>query len=190
MKTIKSYITHGNKMIKGLKRLVWGVFCCMVIGSTMGCNSNSRADYLAKSNRSDEAQAEATKQAIIDALEAKDAKGLKILFSKYAVENTVNLDEKIEELIAFYPGCNSGFKGMYNTHEASDYGVQTKVLNGTYEVTNDNQVYYLNFTIQCRNDEEPDKVGLHLIEVMTDEAMPEGFKWKDEEDAPGVYVLE
>ena len=90
----------------------------------------------------------------------------------------------------FYPGCNGGFDGMYDTHETTNYGVQTKVLNGTYTVLNNNQKYYLNFTIQLRNDEEPEKIGLHLIQVMTPEAKPQGFKWKDEEDAPGVYVLE
>ena len=190
MKKIKSYIIRGRKIAKNLKKVVWGVSCCILIGSTMGCNSGSRVGYLAKSNRSDEAQAEATRQSIIDALEAKDAEGLKALFSKYAIDNAVNLDDKIEELIAFYPGCNGGFKGTYNTHEGSDYGVQTKVLNGTYTVINDDKKYRLHFTIQLRNDKEPDKVGLHLVEVMTDEAKPEGFKWKDEEDAPGVYILE
>ena len=190
MKIIKSYIIHGKKMVKTLKKVVWGVSCCILIGSTMGCNSSSRVEYLEKSNYSDEAQAEATRQSIIDALEAKDAEGLKALFSKYAIDNAVNLDEKIEELIAFYPGCNGGFDGTYNTHEGSDRGVQTKVLNGTYTVINDGQEYYLNFTIQRRNDKEPDKVGLHLVEVITEDTMPEGFKWKDEEDAPGVYVLE
>ena len=68
--------------------------------------------------------------------------------------------------------------------------MQTKVLNATYTVTNDNQKYYLIFTIQLRNDEEPEKIGLHLIEVMTEEAMPEGFKCKNQKSAPGIYVLE
>ena len=48
----------------------------------------------------------------------------------------------------------------------------------------------MGFILQIRNDEEPEKVGVYLIEVMTPEAKPQGFKWKDEEDAPGVYVLE
>ena len=112
------------------------------------------------------------------------------MFSQYALENAEDLDGKIEELMDFYPGCNGGFDGMYHTHESTDYGVQTKVLNATYTVTNDNQEYYLIFTVQLRNDEEPDKVGLHLIEVITEEVMPEGFKFKNHKSAPGIYVLE
>ena len=161
-----------------------------MVGSIMGCNFRSRLDYLAESNRTDDEQSEATRQSIIDALEAQDAQGLKALFSKYALENAEDLDEKIEELMDFYPGCNGGFDGGCSTLEGTDYGVRTKVLNGTYTVTNDNQEYYLIFTIQIRNDEEPEKVGLHLIEVVTEETMPEGFKFKNQKDAPGIYVLE
>lgn len=180
----------GKNMIKRLRKVVLIISYCILIGSMTGCHFSSREDYLARSNRSDNEQAEETRQSIIDVLEAQDAEGLKALFSKYALENVEDLDEKIEELIAFYPGCNGGFDGMYDTHESTNYGVQTKVLNGTYTVINNDQKYSLNFTIQLRNDEEPEKIGLHLIEVMTEEAMPEGFKCKDEEDAPGIYVLE
>ena len=87
-------------------------------------------------------------------------------------------------------GCNGGLEGGCSTLEGSNYGGKTKVLNEIYTVTNDNQEYYLIFTIQLRNDEEPDKVGLHLIEVITEEVMPEGFKFKNHKSAPGIYVLE
>ena len=181
---------NNKRMISVLKGLALSISCCILIGSMAGCQFSSRADYLARTSRSDDEQSEATKQSIINALETRDTQGLKAMFSQYALENAEDLDEKIQELIDFYPGCNGGFNGGCSTLEGTDYGVRTKVLNGTYTVTNDNEEYYLIFTIQLRNDEEPDKVGLHLIEVMTEEAMPEGFKCKDEDDAPGVYVLE
>lgn len=50
--------------------------------------------------------------------------------------------------------------------------------------------YELRITSYIENDKEPEKTGLYMIEVMTEEAKPEGFKWRDEEDAPGIYVLE
>lgn len=31
---------------------------------------------------------------------------------------------------------------------------------------------------------------MYSIQVMTEAAEPDGFKWRDEENAPGVYVLE
>ena len=175
---------------KGIRRtlriLILGVGVCIISIGVIGCNFSSRANYLAESNRSDNEQSEKTRQSIIDALEAQEAESLKALFSKYALENAEGLDE----LMDFYPGCNGGFDGMYDTHETTNYGVQTKVLNGTYIVTNDNQEYDLIFTVQLRNDEETEKIGLHLIEVMTEEAMPEVFKCKNQKSAQGVYVLE
>ncbi|QEH69888.1 DUF5104 domain-containing protein [Cellulosilyticum sp. WCF-2] len=190
MKKIKWHIISGKNIIRNVKLIILGTGVCVMVGSIMGCNFRSRLDYLAESNRTDDEQSEATRQSIIDALEAQDAQGLKALFSKYALENAEDLDEKIEELMDFYPGCNGGFDGGCSTLEGTDYGVRTKVLNGTYTVTNDNQEYYLIFTIQIRNDEEPEKVGLHLIEVVTEETMPEGFKFKNQKDTPGIYVLE
>ena len=181
---------NSKGLSRMLRALVLGISCCILIASMMGCQFSSRVEYLAKTNQSDKEQADATMQAIIDALEAKDADGLKVLFSQYAIENTENLDEKIEELMDFYPGCSDGFEGNNSTREGSDYGVKTKVLNGIYTLSNNGQSYRMGFTLQIRNDKELDKVGLYIIEVMTPEAKPEGFKWKDEEDAPGVYVLE
>lgn len=71
-----------------------------------------------------------------------------------------------------------------------NYGDIRLTLLGTYTVTNDNQEYQIRFVMLPQNDEEPDKIGLYLIEVMTENAKPEGFKWKNEKDAPGIYVLE
>ncbi len=190
MKKTKWHIISGKNTIKNFKKMVLGIGICIMFMSMSGCNFGSRLEYLEKTNRSEQEQADTKAKSITDALEAKDAESLKALFSTYAIENAKDLDEKIEELIEFYPGCNGGFEGGCSSRESSDYGVKTKVLNGVYTVTNDNQSYYLIFTIQSRNDKEPEKTGLHLIEVMTEEAMPEGFKWKNQKNDPGVYVLE
>ena len=40
------------------------------------------------------------------------------------------------------------------------------------------------------DEKEPDKEGLYLVEVMTEDAEPEDFKWRNEDDAPGIYVLD
>ena len=181
---------NSKGMSRMLRALVLGISCCILIASMMGCQFSSRAEYLAKTNQSDKEQADATMQAIIDALEEQNSESLKTLFSQYAIENTENLDEKIEELMDFYPGCSDGFEGSYNTQEINNYGVKIQVLNGIYTVSNNEETYRVGFTLQVRNDKEPDKVGLYLIEVMTPEARPEGFKWKGINHDPGIYVLE
>ncbi len=156
----------------------------------VGCEFKEREDYLTRVERSENEQSDAMMQSVIDTLEAQDAEALKSLFSPYALEHAENLDEKIEELIDFYPGSEGGFKGSYFLSKRTHYGVITLTLIGTYTVTNDNKEYKMCLVTCPQDDEEPDKIGLYLIQVMTEEAEPEGFKWKNEDSIPGIYVLE
>lgn len=50
--------------------------------------------------------------------------------------------------------------------------------------------YEIMHTILLREDTEPDKIGLYSIQVMESEEWPEGLKWREENDDPGVFVLE
>lgn len=42
--------------------------------------------------------------------------------------------------------------------------------------------------MQPQNDEEPEKTGLHLIEIIKKDSIPEGFKPKSIDAKPGIYV--
>lgn len=190
MKIRKKSVMGGKKIVKGLRCIVLGMTCCMLAGSVSGCGMAGREDYLAETNRSEKEQANGLMQSVLDALEAGDAAALKELFSDYALENADDLDGKIAELMDFYPGCNGGYEGNVPTHVTSDYGKKVYVIMPEYTVTNDDETYQMSLIAQIENDVCPEKVGLYIIEVMTGEAEPEGFKWKDEEDAPGIYVLE
>lgn len=66
----------------------------------------------------------------------------------------------------------------------------TYVLTPKYHITHEGQTYDMFLTMYIENDTQPERIGLHSIQVMTEDAKPEGFKWRDEEDAPGIYVLE
>lgn len=186
MKKIMLHTINGKK----IKKIVMITLCCGLMVNVIGCTHKNRERYLEKSVKANKEQADAVIQSILNALDSQDSKIMKDLFSTYALEHAEDLDERIEELMEFYPGCNGGFEGSYNTHESNDYGVKTWVLNGTYTISMDTKEYQIRFTTQLRNDKEPEKIGLYLIEVMTEDAKPEGFKWKSEKDAPGIYILE
>lgn len=182
MKKIWSHIISGKK-----KKVVLLVSCMIAI-EISGCHYQSKGEYMASVIREEQDMADEMMQSIMDALETKDAEALKELFSPYALEHAENLDEKIEELMKFYPGSNEGYEGNCSSMGGKHYS--RLILYGTYDVMNDGQEYEVRFITMQHNDEEPDKVGLYLIEVMTEEAEPEGFKWRNEEDEPGIYVLE
>ena len=90
----------------------------------------------------------------------------------------------------FYPGCNGGYDITVTTHRSSNYGEIEYLIYPKYKITNDDKKYQMRLTVYVENDTDRDKEGLYMIQVMADEAWPDGFKWKDEEDNPGIYVLE
>ncbi len=183
MRKIWLRIISGKK--KNIALMLGGII--VMIGLS-GCHYKSRGEYMADAVRKDYEQADMMMQSIMETLEAQDANALKELFSPYALKHTENLEEKIEELIEFYPGSDEGFEGDCSAKGGQHYGEW--IINGIYTVMSDSQEYEIRFITMPKNDEEPDKVGLYLIEVMTEEAKPEGFKWRNEEDEPGIYVLE
>lgn len=75
-----------------------------------------------------EEEADKMMKSIMEALEKEDKDALKELFSDYALENAETLDENIDELINFFPGCEDGYKGNVSTHRTSDYGEITNVI--------------------------------------------------------------
>ncbi len=190
MKKIWLPFIGGRKRKVSRKKNVSVMLMCLVVLSLSGCTYKSRGDYLAKVARDEDKQSDEMMNSIVDALETQDAEALKNLFSTYALEHAEDLDEKIEEIIDFFLGSNGGYEGNCISERKANYGDITLILTGTYTVTNERQEYMVNFITMPQNDEEPDKEGLYLIEVMTEEAEPEGFKWRNEDDEPGIYVLE
>ncbi len=188
MKKIWLRIISGKRLYKKKRKVTLLLIGYVLIFSLSGCNPESAGEYRARVIRDEQNMADEMMQAIIDALEEQDVKAMKEMFSTYAIEHAENLDEKIAKIMEFYPGSNEGYEGNCSSMGGKYYS--RLILYGTYDVMNDGQVYEIRFITMPHNDEEPDKVGLYLIEVMTEEAKPEGFKWKNEEDEPGIYVLE
>ena len=141
-------------------------------------------------SREEQEAADQTVQELFKALEAGDEKAIRELFSPYARENAADLDEKIRELIAYYPGANGGYTGNSVSTESKRGKQYLHVLDITLTVTNDGQEYQINICLQMKNDFEPSKKGVHSIEIIREEEKSENFKWKEKEDAPGVYVAE
>ena len=186
MKKIKQRIMFGN----GIRKILFLVgISCTLFGSIAGCGT-TKGEYLAKKAEPKHEKSKELFEIITAALEVEDSEAIKTLFSPYALENSENLEEKIQELIEFYPGRNGGYEVWYRTHETTNRGVKECVVAAIFEITNDDEIYRMRITTYTENDVDQDKEGVYMIQVMTKEAEPEGFKWKTETSAPGVYVLE
>lgn len=183
MKKIWSHI------ISGKKNWMLILLGCVLAVQLLGCSPQTASEYRAKVLREDADKSEDMKKSIIDALDKQDAEALKGLFSEYALENAEDLDEKIEELMEFYSGSDEAIEGGMRSSEGGKY-YEDWILNSVYTLKKNGQEYELRIVTIPMDKKEPDKVGLYLIEVMTEEAKPEGFKWRNEDDAPGIYVLD
>lgn len=183
MKKIWSHI------ISGKKNWMLILLGCVLAVQLLGCSPQTASEYRAKVLREDDDKSEDMKKSIIDALDKQDAEALKGLFSEYALENAEDLDEKIEELMEFYSGSDEAIEGGMRSSEGGKY-YEDWILNSVYTLKKNGQEYELRIVTIPMDKKEPDKVGLYLIEVMTEDAEPEDFKWRNEDDAPGIYVLD
>ena len=156
----------------------------------MGSANSGITGTIAISDREENEAAEQVVNKLFDALEAGDEAAIKELFSPYAQENAVDLDGGIRKLIAYYPGADGGYTGSSRSSESNNFGKKQHDLNLTLTVTDKGQKYQIRICLIMRDDYDPSKEGVHLIEAIREEEKPSGFKWKMKDAVPGVYVGE
>lgn len=159
-------------------------------GQDMKNTEGKVSGFIAVTTREEQEAADRTAQTLFGALEAGDEAAIRGLFSPYALENAEQLEEKIRELLAYYPGADGGYQGVSISREHKDGSRYRHILNLTLTVKDKGQKYQINICLYMRDDFEPAREGVHLIEVIREEEKPADFKWKEEKDAPGVYVAE
>ena len=156
----------------------------------MGSTTSEITGTIAASDREEKEAANQVVKKLFDALETGDENAIRGLFSPYALQNVADLDRKIRELIAYYPGADGGYDGVAISKESKESGKYMHVLEIILTVTNEGQEYGIEICLHMRNDFEPSKEGVHLIEAIREVEKPSGFKWKTKDAAPGVYVAE
>ena len=92
--------------------------------------------------------------------------------------------------INFYPGAEGGYEGAAASSESNDYGTKTHSLELIIDVENQVPSYRMIVSIYMQEDYDPSKIGVHLIEVYYPDQVSKGFKHKNSNSIPGVYVLE
>jgi len=117
---------------------------------------------------SDDKNATSRLEQVINAINSKDREAVKVLFSETALNETDDIDEKIELLFSFVLGTiNSWEKSSGPTvFETNHYGKKTKEVSSYYYVTTDKQEYFFllrDFPIDTDN---PENVGLYMLLVV------------------------
>ncbi len=163
-----------------------------------GSKRLSRAAYL--SGKEDEASDEMMNQ-IMACTKEKDIEGLKKLFSKNALEKIENIDDKLEIFVDVldvnileYEGGSYFSEGKSSMDHDDDGGISFghgyKLLASRYELKTDSMKYAVRFVFQNRNEEDPNEIGIAILEVMDETRYRDEDSYKISKGVtdPGIYI--
>ena len=176
--------------INNCKKVVITAIACIMFSGLLGCSHINNDKPLEKEIRSDKEYATYYYNQVTNALETKDIEKLKTLFSPYALDKASDIDEQITNLIEFYPGHTDDYEVSIMTSESSSYSGKKYAINIQYLFSIDEVNYRMMITAYTKNVVEADKVGMHMIQIFKADNVPNGFKWKDENDIPGIYIID
>lgn len=128
---------------------------------------------------------------LLQAVDQKDREAVKEMFSKEALEKIDDIDEKIDLFIETFPAweCkyDPSFGGM---GKHANRGTVTKWIKPTFDFESEGKQYVLKFIYYTRADENPDRLGLSMIQVFDRYAngYSEDFTAQGEDSPHDIYL--
>ena len=137
--------------------------------------------------RDDKKIAETRLEEIIEALEKEDEEALKDMFSSNALKQANEIDSGIEYVMNFYEGKVISIEGSLESSDSKNNGEVKSELKGFYIVTTDKDEYIVFFIDQLVNTQNPDNVGLYMLQIIKLEDRDKYFDWGNETICAGIY---
>ncbi len=135
-----------------------------------------------------DAVGEARFQQIMDALSNTNNETLKSLFSPNALKEATDIDGGIEYLMNFYKGEMISQDGSTDLSATNEYGAKTVDLISYYTVTTDEDTYTVFFIDKVTDTENPDNVGLYMLQIIKEADRDKYFDWGgDKTRCAGIY---
>ena len=142
------------------KKLVTVFMCGMMILGMTGCDAPK-----GRGVNPVYADAQDTVSFLVDAIEREDAQAIKDKFSPYAQNNIENLDEKIDRLIAEFPGWNEEYELSDTFERWSNHGKITYMLTPSFDYEADGKEYRMRIIYYTESDEDESKLGYYSIQI-------------------------
>lgn len=151
------------------------IFFLFLLTGLSGCTLKNKPDPLLESdylNHDVEYKREEDRDClrvlvkILTAVDNKDREMLKSLFSKEALAQIDNIDEKLDIFIETFPEWekkyDSGFGGL---GKHTNKGKVTRWVKGTFDFESGGKDYVLYFVYYTDADEDDDKLGMSLLQI-------------------------
>lgn len=173
------------------KRLI--IFITIIVFSLglISCNSarpmtNDRLNEL--NFGGDEEIADKNFQKIIEALENKDKEVLKKMFSTQASKDADDIDGGIDYIMDFYKGKMKSKKRGIGREDLKNNGNKKSELDCVYIVTTDEDTYRVFFIDQIVDNQNPDNIGIYMIQVIKESDKEKEFDGGGEKTrCAGIY---
>jgi len=167
------------------KMLLFATIIVFALGLT-SCTSY-RGTLLDKDN--DDEIAEIRLQKIIEAIENKDKDALKSMFSINAVQEANDIDGGIDYIMDFYKGKFISKEGSIQRSDSNDHGKKTSELRNFSRVTTDNDKYIIFFVDKIEDTENPDNIGLYMIQIIKLTDREKYFDWgQGKSRCAGIFI--
>lgn len=128
---------------------------------------------------------------LLQAVEQKDREAIKEMFSKEALENIDDIDEKIDIFIDTFPAWECKYDpsfGRMGKHQ--NRGKITKWIKPEFDFESEGRHYILNFIYYTDADENPDQLSLSMIQIY-EKYIPgynEDFSVQGEDSPHDIYL--
>lgn len=166
-----------------MKKLISILISIILVFIISGCFS--RTGLLSREIASEEELTSNMIEKIIEALENKDSKALKNLFSENAKINSNNLEEGVEYLLQLYEGNSVSLENhLGGTSESIEYGKVYKRINSHYVVNTDKETYDFYFIVEYSNFDD-NKNGLFQL-IVTKASETRSYYWMRHDETTGI----
>ncbi len=140
---------------------------------------------------SEDKQADARLEQVLEAIKKEDKKALKSLFSKKALEEAEDIDSRIEYLFTLIQGeVEIWERDALSSYESIGGGKRSESIQSWYTVTTDTYEYkffLLDYSVDTIN---PDNAGLYTLRAIKAEDEKTQFTFWQDMAIAGIYMPE
>lgn len=128
---------------------------------------------------------------LLQAVDQKDSEAIKEMFSKEALENIDDIDEKIDLFIETFPTWECEYDPVFGgMGKHANRGTVTKWIKPTFDFESEGRQYVLKFIYYTEADENPDQLGLSMIQIFERHlnGYSEDFTAQSEDSPNDIYL--
>ena len=168
-----------------IKRLLVLIFSFSLSIGLLACSSYRSELFF----RDDHEIADVRFEEIIKALDNKDKKSIKNMFSTNSLKEANDIDSGINYLLEFYNGEVISKEAAYTgKNSTNSNGEKTSELDCMYLVKTDVDEYLVFFIYKIEDTKDPDNIGLYMLQIIKQANRENEFDWGNKIRCAGIYI--